>query len=106
MGQRQPLSPKALEYDLNQVRKALVMLSIEKSLLNIGKPIYDKVVELLDKEYHCYLGDCYEHPEYLNAILRELFGNSSNVIVESIKEQLGEFSYANSVAIFLEAISQ
>ena len=50
--------------------KALVGLVIEKTLLDIGKPVYEKVTDSLYKKYHCYIHDCFEKPEYLKAVLR------------------------------------
>lgn len=88
------------------VYKALTILAMEKSLLDIGKPTYEKVVSMLNKEYHCYLADCYEHPEYITEVLKKLFGNSHSVIVESIKKQLEEYSFKKSVERFLQIISQ
>jgi hypothetical protein len=88
------------------VYKALTILAIEKTLLDVGKPTYEKVVSTLNKEYHCYLADCYEHPEYLIQVLRKLFGNSQSAIVESIKKQLEEYSFKKPVERFLTIISQ
>ena len=79
---------------------------MEMTLLEIGKETYDKVISDLYKKYHCYLSDCYEHPEYLREILRELYGNTHDIVVEKIKNQLGEFSYQKSIERFLEVISQ
>ena len=84
--------------------KALTSLAIEKTLLNIGKPTYDKVVSRLDKKYHCYIPDCYEHPEYLAGALEELFGNAHKVIVEDIRKELEEFIHKESVRRFIEVI--
>ena len=86
--------------------KGLTVLVMEKTLLDVGKPVYDTVLYLLDKRYHCYLSDCYEHPEYLNEILKELYGNSYVVIAEKIKKQLEEFSYKANVGKFIEVISR
>ena len=91
--------------DNYQIRKALVTLSIEKSLLAIGKPVYDEVVNALKKECGCYLPDCYEHPEYLKKTLQDLFGRSSDTMIESIKNQLEEFSKQNGIKTFIEVIS-
>ena len=79
---------------------------MEMTLLEIGKETYDKVIDDLYKKYHCYLSDCYEHPEYLREILRKLYGNTHDIVVEKIKKQLGEFSYQKSIERFLEVISQ
>jgi hypothetical protein len=48
-----------MTYDNDLVKKALVSLVIETTLLEIGKETYDKVVRDLHKKYHCYLPDCY-----------------------------------------------
>lgn len=89
------------------LNKALVILAIEKVLLDIGKPTYEKVIHDLSKKYHCYLINCYEHPEYLNEILKELYGNKAHgFIVESIKKELQEFSYKKPVEEFLNILSR
>ena len=95
-----------MEYDYDMVRKALVSLAVEKALFEIGKPVYEKVVETLYKEYHCYLPDCYDHPEYLNEILNKLYGSAHDIIVKSINKQLDEFSNHKHIARFLLVISQ
>lgn len=88
----------------DEVRKALVTLAIEKALLDVGKPIYDEVMGILKKKYNCYLPDCYEHPEYLEEILKGLYGNAHKAIVESINRQLEEFSYHEPIARFLKVV--
>ncbi len=75
-------------FDRHEVMKAFATISIEKILLNIGKPILDKAESELYKRYKCYLPDCYDHPEYLNDVLKSIFGNSYYKIVDSIKTEL------------------
>ena len=93
-------------YDNDLIKKALVSMSIEKALLDIGKEPYDKVVHELYERYHSYFQDCYDHPEYLSEILKQLYGNAGKVAVESIKKQLEEFSYHQPIARFLEVIAK
>ena len=88
------------------VQKGLVSLAIEKTLLDIGKPTYEKVSNMLHKNYHCYIPDCYEHPEYLDETLKKIFGSAHRVIVESIHAQLEEFAYKKPVERFLQVISR
>jgi hypothetical protein len=88
-----------------EARKALIALAIETVLLKMGKPAYDQVIKNLYKEYHCYLPDCYEHPEYLKRILQDLFGRSSINIVESIKKYLGEYAEQKGIDAFITVIS-
>jgi len=90
--------------DMDIARRALVTLVIERNLIDISKPLYDKVISTLKKEYNCYLPDCYEHPEYLTEILKRLYGNAHHTIVKSINKQLEEFSYNKPIARFLEVI--
>jgi len=93
-----------LHENQEQIGRALVTLAIEKALLDIGKPTYDKVLHMLNSKYHCYLPDCYEHPEYLNKVLKALFGNAGDIIIKSISMQLEEFTYKKPMARFLQVI--
>ena len=86
--------------------RALTSVTVEKHLLKIGKPVHDTAVSMLYKQYHCYLPDCYDHPEYLSDILKQVFGNAHNVIVQDIKKELGEFSNYGKIGRFLEVISR
>lgn len=87
-------------------KKALVGSAIKQALVEVGEPTYNKVVENLYREYHCDLADSYEHPEYLNAILKQLFGNAHMVVVESIKKHLEKFNEQKPIQEFLTVISK
>ncbi|HWY33334.1 MAG TPA: hypothetical protein VNX68_01730 [Nitrosopumilaceae archaeon] len=84
--------------------KALTTIVIGKTLLDIGKPVYDKVASRLYEKYHCYIPDCFEKPEYLKEVLEELYGASHKVIVYSIQEQLSEFAYKKKTETFLTVL--
>ncbi len=84
--------------------KALVALAIEKTLLGIGKPVYDTVRNRLYKKYHCYTSDCFDKPEYLKAVLKELYGESYNEIVNSIQKELKEVTYNKKIGTFLQVL--
>lgn len=92
--------------DRDTINKALVSLVIENVLLDLGKPVYEKFSEILFKKYQCYVTDCYEHPEYFHAVLKEFFGSSSNAIIESVKKNLEDYATQKHVAKFLEVISK
>ena len=100
-----PYSMEVLGYGDDRIKKALVTVTIEKVLLDIGKSIYDKVVEKLNRNYNCYLTDCYENPEYLSETLNELFGNSCRCIMNSIAKQLTEFETKESISRFVKVIN-
>lgn len=89
----------------NKAKKALVCFAIEQTLLEMGgATLLDKVADLLLKNYQLSISDCYDHPEYLNMVLKKLFGNNTD-IVQSIKKQLDEFVYQDSIAEFLVKLS-
>lgn len=95
-----------LDLNYTQLRKALISLAIEKVLLEIGNPIYEKTIKQLSKDYNCYLPECYEHPEYLNKVLKKIFGNAHITIVEAIKNELNEYLTEKPIEIFVAAISE
>lgn len=92
--------------DQEQLRKAIVTLAIEKTLLGIGEPIYVKTIKQLSKEYGVYLPECYDHPEYLNKVLKKIFGNAHTTIVDAIKKELEEYVIEKPIETFLIAISE
>jgi hypothetical protein len=86
------------------VKKALVGLAVEKALLDIGGSVLDQVTRKLETEYNCYIFDCYNNPEILHRVLKELYVNSYKTIVDSIKKNLDEFSYQEPIDRFLSVI--
>lgn len=87
-------------------QKALVALEIEKTILEIdGTPLLDKLIEILFKKHKASIPDCYNHPEYLNEALKEMFGDGYKAVVEKIKKQLEEFEYEKKISEFMMKIS-
>ena len=93
-----------MDFDQSQLRKAIVSLAVEKVLLSIGQPVYEKTIKQLSKDYNCYLPECYEHPEYLNKVLKKIFGNSYIAIVDAIKNELNEYITEKPIGIFVSTI--
>lgn len=87
-----------------QIKKALVTFAIEKALLDMGEPVFQKVVKTLKDDYHCYIPDCYDHPEYLKRILSDLYGNAHEAIINSIKSSLQDFSHQSQIQKFVAAL--
>jgi len=93
--------------DVNKVKKALVSLALEESLLEIGgSKLLHEVFRILYEKFHCYLPDCYEHPDYLIGIFADLDSGTVDVFLESINEKLAEFSYQKPIGEFLIKISK
>lgn len=83
------------------VRKALVAVVVEQVLHNLGKIEYEEIVMRLEDEYHCYITDVYEHPEYLKRILKDLYGNAYTSIISKIEQAFGEFTQQSPYKEFI-----
>ena len=84
-----------------EIRKALVTVSIKKSLQGIDERVYKEVTKRLQDQYNCYIPDCYDNPKYLNMVLRELYGDAYINIIKSIKDNLESFSSNKSIHKFI-----
>ncbi|MBI1828433.1 MAG: hypothetical protein HY222_07740 [Thaumarchaeota archaeon] len=93
--------------DTNKVKKTLVSLALEESLLEIGgsKLLHD-VFRILYEKFQSYLPDCYDHPEYLRGIFAEIDSGTCDVLLESLNEKLEEYAYQKSIGEFLVKISK
>ena len=89
----------------NQMKKTMVTLAIKNTLLELGIQEYDKIVSLLQKDYTCTLEDCYENPEYLRNILKDLFGDSYPDILNSLSENMKDILSQQSVKDFFQVLS-
>ncbi len=88
----------------SDVFQSVVTASVEKALLEIGKFELDSVVYRLKENYNCEISDCLDHPEYLKQILCELFGNSHEVVLDSIRESFEKTRMEEPLQNFLTVI--
>ena len=87
------------------MKKTLVTSIIENALINIGKGTYATVINQLASTQNCTLQDCYEHPEYLKAILMRHGSYIYNSTISSIKSKLKDFEYDKEIVAFMKGIS-
>ncbi|MGI0062942.1 MAG: hypothetical protein ACREBA_10875 [Nitrosotalea sp.] len=90
----------------NKACKTMVVLAIEHTLLKTGMSTLEKVQAELYQEFNCDISECYEHPEYLNKVLKDLFGVAKHEIIKNVNKYLNEFSYQEQIAEFLDKIKQ
>ena len=69
----------------------LIAVTIEHTLLEIGRKELEKVESMLEADYKSNFFDCMDHPEYLGKILRELYPDN-NKIAKSILKNLKGFT--------------
>lgn len=87
------------------MKKTMVTLALKNTLLELGVEEFDKVVSLLQKDYNSTLEDCFESPEYLKQILKDLFGNSYPDILNSLAENMKEISEHQDIKEFMQVLT-
>ena len=85
--------------------KGLVRMAIDDALLEFDKSALERVVNKLHDDFKCGIQDCYENPEYLKKVLKDLYDNSYSTILDSIKKKLEKNASSKSIEKFLTAIS-
>jgi len=90
---------------LDQMKRTMVTLAIKNTFLELGLEEYDKIVLMLQKDYSCSLEDCYDNPEYLKQVLKDLLGDSYNDVINSLKENIKNISSNKTTLNFLDALS-
>lgn len=84
--------------------KSIVVLSVEVVLMRKGGPQYHLALARLERDYGCKIFDCFEHPDYLKAVLQDVYGTDYKAIVASLVDELGEIVSEPDVAGFLESL--
>lgn len=82
--------------------KAMVTFSVEVVLMRRGGPQYHLVLARLERDYNCKIFDCFERPEYLKSVLKDVYGKEYQDIIESISAELGEVVSEKEIAAFLD----
>lgn len=95
-----------LTNDSHSAKQAQVAFAVKSVLLGIGHASYEKVVQKLRDDYQCSISDCYDYPERLNYVLKEIFGDRYKAITESIRDQFKGTADQKAFLIFLTAISK
>jgi len=76
---------------LNQYELAL-FACIEIVLMRRGNVNYNLVLAKLNALYDCKITDCYEQPEYLKTVLREVYKEDYDSIIHEIRLELGDLA--------------
>ena len=93
--------------DMQLVRKALVTLTVEQALLEIGGTgLLNDVLRILYEKCQCYLPDCFDHPENFRKVWSELDEGTCNLMVNMVKRNLRQFAYQKYIERFLAVLKQ
>lgn len=91
--------------DKNIVR-SLIALAIEHTLLKLGPGELEIVMDKLESDYHSYLFDTFDHPEYLKKVLQYVYVNDYYDIVNSIEKELGHLTEKQPYQEFLKIMAK
>lgn len=90
---------------LDQMKRTMVTLAIKNTFLELGLEEYDKIILMLKKDFNSSLEDCYDNPEYLRQVLKDLLGDAYSDVLNSLKENLKNISSNKTTENFLDALS-
>ncbi|MGI0074980.1 MAG: hypothetical protein ACREA5_03445 [Nitrosotalea sp.] len=85
----------------DKTKKVFVDMAIQKALLENGDFTLEKVSDGLFETYRSQLVDCYDNPEYLREVLKDVFGDSHVKIADAIKTHLQSVSHHKQIEVFL-----
>jgi hypothetical protein len=86
-----------------QLANALISI-IEMVLMRRGNTKYHFLVSKLSSQYDCTITDCYQHPEYLRAALKDVYKDDYNSIIEEIKIHLDELANKKDLVDFFKVM--
>ena len=78
-----------LSYDLEPHFLALTSC-IEVVLMRRGNANYNLLLDRLDSLYGCKIAGCYDNPEYLKTVLKEVHKENYDSIIRDIRLELGD----------------
>ena len=76
--------------------------ALEVVLMSMGNTKYNLVVAKLNSLYDCSIRDCYEHPEYLKPILKEVYSKDYDRIIDEVKAYLDELANEEDLVSFFK----
>jgi hypothetical protein len=86
-----------------QIKENLA-LSIEVVLMRRGGPEFQMVLAKLKNNFNLDIINCYENPEYLRKVLKEVYREDFKFIVEEIIGELGEYAQEQKIIEFLDIL--
>ena len=85
--------------------RTALALAIDVALMRKGGDRYYHFVFKLRNLYNCEIIDCYDKPQYLKNVLKEVYENEYDSIVKDIKLELGD-SIEEGIRAFLAILEQ
>ena len=84
--------------------KVALIASLEIVLMFMGNEKYNLIVSKLNALHNISIRECYEHPEYLKPILKEVYKEDYAFIISEVKARLEELIDDNDLAHFFKVM--
>lgn len=82
--------------------KLALISYVELVLMRRGNTNYHLVLAKLGSLYDCKIVDCYDHPEYLKTVLKEVYKEEYGSVISQIKSYLGDLDDVPKIIAFFK----
>ena len=82
--------------------RAALMSCIEVVIMRRNGVNYQLIQAKLKSLYNCTVADCYENPKYLRTVLKDVYKESYDSIIDEIKFELGELVNMKEIVNYLK----
>ena len=86
-----------------EMHQTAVISCMELVLMRFGNTKYHLTVSKL-RSYDTTISESYNHTEYLKMVLKEVYGNDYDQIINEIKMYLGDLAEQQDVAEFFKSM--
>ncbi len=87
--------------NITEAHKSALVSCIEVVLMSMGNTKYNLVMAKLGV-HNVAIWDCYEHPTYLKPILKEVYGEDYDYIINEIKARLDDLINEKDISNFFK----
>jgi hypothetical protein len=84
--------------------KVALISYVELVLMRLGDANYHLVMAKLGSLYHCKIMDCYDHPEYLKTVLKDVYKEKYHSVVSQIHSYLGDLADEPEIIAFFKTM--
>ncbi len=88
----------------DEQHKIALISCLEVVLMSMGNTKYNLVVAKLNALYDSDIRECCEHPEYLKAVLKDVYKEDYDYIINEVKARLDDLVSAEDMTKFFNVM--
>jgi hypothetical protein len=82
--------------------KIALISYVELVLMRKGDVNYHRVLAKLGSLYDCKITDCYDHPDYLKIVLKDVYKEDYDSVISQIHSYLGDLENDPAIIAFFK----